>query len=87
MTNRAGVADAAQQYKDTLLRPDDGRPEDMYSKIVEIDLTTLEPHLSMLCGAAWAAGYTCIYAARRTFVHHQVYGTILLEDMLRGSAS
>lgn len=47
MTNRAGVADAAQKYKSTLLTPDDGRPEDMYTKIVEIDLDTLEPHLSM----------------------------------------
>jgi hypothetical protein len=58
MTNRAGVADAAQKLKDTLLRPDDGRPEDMYSKIVEIDLTTLEPHLSMRCCIGCGQPYT-----------------------------
>merc|ERR1712168_1564677 len=42
-TGRKNIADFASQFKDTLLSPD---PECFYDRVIEIDLSTLEPHVN-----------------------------------------
>merc|ERR1711939_1053267 len=42
-TGRKTIADLASKYKDTLLSPD---PECVYDQVIEIDLSTLEPHVN-----------------------------------------
>lgn len=44
-TGRAAVANAANEHAE-LLRAD-GEDDSLYSKVIDIDLNTLEPHLSM----------------------------------------
>jgi len=42
-TERKPIADLAAKYKDSLLSPD---PECKYDQVIEIDLSTLEPHVN-----------------------------------------
>merc|ERR1719273_1382655 len=42
-TERQAIADEAMKYKDSLLSPD---PDCKYDQVVEIDLSTLEPHVN-----------------------------------------
>lgn len=44
-TKRSGIAQLANQYRDVLLRADDGA-EKYYDDIIDIDLDTLEPHIN-----------------------------------------
>lgn len=42
-TERQSIADVAMKYKDSLLSPD---PNCVYDRVIEIDLSTLEPHVN-----------------------------------------
>merc|ERR1711953_1620717 len=42
-TERQAIADEAMKYKDSLLSPD---PDCKYDQVIEIDLSTLEPHVN-----------------------------------------
>jgi aconitate hydratase len=50
-TNRADIADEAEKYKKELLQPDEGAE---YDRVIEIDLSTLEPHLNGPFTPDWA---------------------------------
>eukprot|EP00124_Ichthyophonus_hoferi_P002656 Ihof_evm8s190 gene=Ihof_evmTU8s190 len=45
-TNRTAVSDHVKKYCTELLRPDNTDPSHIYDKIVEVDLSTLEPHIN-----------------------------------------